>query len=82
MNSLIPIEMKDLDKHIQKQRNLIYEPLCRMFFEKLNELHVSDECLKAIPELFVPSCGKYYADSLVKIAIMGKRNLWVGRFFV
>ena len=29
--------MKDLDKHIQKQRNLIYEPLCRMFFEKLNE---------------------------------------------
>lgn len=66
--------MKDLDKHIQKQRNLTYEPLCRMFFEKLNELHVSDECLKAIPELFVPSCGKYYADSLVKIAIMGKET--------
>ena len=36
MNSLIPIEMKDLDKHIQKQRNLIYEPLCRMFFEKFH----------------------------------------------
>ena len=45
-----------------------------MFFEKLNKLHVSDECLKAIPELFVPSCGKYYADSLVKIAIMGKET--------
>lgn len=66
--------MKDLDKHIQKQRNLIYDPLCRMFFKELNELHVSDECLKAIPELFVPSCGKYYADSLVKIAIMGKET--------
>ena len=66
--------MYDLDKHIQEQRNLTYETLCRMFFEKLNELHVSDECLKAIPELFVPSCGKYYADSLVKIAIMGKET--------
>lgn len=31
MNSLIPIEMKDLDKHIQEQRNLTYETLCRMF---------------------------------------------------
>ena len=50
--------MKDLDKHIQKQRNLIYEPLCRMFFEKLNELHVSDECLKAREFGIIILCNK------------------------
>lgn len=53
--------MKDLDKHIQKQRNLIYEPLCRMFFEKLNELHVSDECLAASSNTFaIKSLLKFF----------------------
>lgn len=68
------LTMRDSDKYIQEQCRLKYEPLCRSFFEKLKRLDLSDNSLKAIPELFVPSCGEYYADSLVKIAIMGKET--------
>lgn len=66
--------MRQLDDLFHNRYESIYRPLVERFFTKLDALNLTEKELEAIPELFIPSCGNLYPNSLIRIAIVGKET--------
>lgn len=80
--SNLPEKRKASDKHMNNDESklrmrfrAVYGPIVASFFDGLRGLGIPNEELKAIPSLFLPACGKTYAQQLIKVAVIGESTL-------
>lgn len=62
------------EQFIRDKFDEIYGNLARKFYDALGKLDLSESELAAVPSLFLPSCGSLYAQSLIKLAVIGESS--------
>lgn len=55
-----------------------YGTAADLFFKRIFDEGFEKRELEAVPSLFLPGCGKFYADSLIKVGIVGEGTNWWG----
>ena len=63
------------EKRLREKFKAVYGPLVEGFYNELGNLNLSQKELNAVPSLFLPGCGKFYAQSLIKVAVFGESTL-------
>lgn len=63
------------EKNLREKFKSVYGPLVENFYKELEKLHLSQKELNAVPSLFLPGCGKFYAQSLIRVAVIGESTL-------
>ena len=69
--------MSPRELELRKRFRDEYGPASDLFFQRIADVGFTDKELWAVPALFLPGCGNLYAQSLVKVAIVGEgTNYW------
>lgn len=69
--------MSPRELELRKRFRDEYGPASELFFQRIADVGFTEKELWAVPALFLPGCGNLYAQSLVKVAIVGEgTNYW------